>query len=170
MLVGCGVSSNGAGPVADGGAGGQNGSDGGTIACAPAVIGAGVMGWLDDGSIQCADVVVLTHVVGSTNDVLDVVGATSRPVTVDMAITAEGSRLGGSYACGGDGGAASAVFVYGGGGNAFTVQSCAITITQPGSATANAHGTFSASLQTAAGLPKMITSGTFDGPLATPGG
>jgi hypothetical protein len=153
-----------------GGGGGQTGTDGGaTTRCAPAVVGAGVMGWLDDGASQCADVVVLTDVMGSSNDVLDLVGATPRALSVDIAITSSGPRVGGAYTCGGDGGA-SVVFVYAGGGNAFTLQSCTITVDQPVGASTDVQGTFSAVLMTAAGLPKLITGGTFDSPVAPHGG
>ncbi|MES1164460.1 MAG: hypothetical protein ABUR63_01780 [Verrucomicrobiota bacterium] len=169
MTVGCGSSS----PSVSGGTGGtgghgSGGSGGGSGDCQPFIAGDGVITWLANGTAECATATLATRMTGGGTDFLEIVGATASvqsSMGIALTVSSLGPPLGGTYVCKGDGGA-YVDFVYTSG----TVQSCSITILDPGApGGAHARGTFSATV-TVGGAPVQLTDGAFDTKITMIGG
>jgi hypothetical protein len=149
VIAGCGSSSG-----KPGGGGGTSGG-GGTTG------NGGSITWVDDGTSTSADFVSLTRSTASGFDQLVGVGTkTTVGLTFKVVVPGGAIQTGHDYACDG----AYIVFVYQVGATAsHTTQSCTINVTDLGSATTPASGTFSAMLVDGSGTTKRITNGTFSG-------
>jgi len=149
--------------------GGAVGGDGSSV-CGPVygtgVSNGGMMTWDSNGSSECALIVEASRTTDSAMDSLDVDGATSSGVAVDIVVASYVGPLGGTYSCATDGGFnEEVIFIYGLG----TIADCTVTITQAGSGNVDAQGTFSATGVGDAGT-FTITNGVFDVPVTVTDG
>ncbi|HVZ74012.1 MAG TPA: hypothetical protein VHJ20_16650 [Polyangia bacterium] len=171
--AGCGSS----GANADGGSGGHgggggngggSGGNGGSAACAPIIPGDGVMTWNDDGVAECGTITIAGRMTSSSQDFIEIIGATTTGIGVGITVVRYGGTLGGTYNCKNDAGIGSLYvdFEYRG-----KFQDCTITIDNPGApGGAHATGSFSGTFAGADGGTIEVTNGTFDTPVMLVGG
>jgi hypothetical protein len=144
--------------------GGQR--DAATGACAAVSPAGASVSWAENGAAQCAYVVVATRMTNASQDFLEIVGSTMAGVGMGLTVVTYASNLGGTYSCKSDAGIGSVYvdFVYPSG----TVVDCTITITNPGTpGSANAVGTFSATVTATSGGTITISNGSFNTPVTS---
>jgi hypothetical protein len=152
---------DGAGSITTGGQ--RDAAAGACVAASPA--GASVS-WVENGAAQCAYVVVATRTSNASQDFIEIVASTTSGVGIALTVVAYTSPLGGTYACKSDAGAGAVYvdFVYPSG----TLVDCSITIITPGTpGSANAVGTFSATVSATSGGTLTITNGAFNTPVTS---
>jgi hypothetical protein len=158
--AGCGGGGSSTSGAGTGGVSGTGGGSGGSGACVAQFPPGASMSWLDNGVFTCADEVEATYF---SSGFLEVDGVLDGPPDIGFQVLAQGTTLGGSYACSTDTNPPQpyAVFLANG-----TIQSCTVTIYNPG-ALGGDHvtGTFSAVFTPVSGQPDALTEGQFDAPL-----
>ncbi len=149
---------------------GQGGSlprDASTGSCSAITPAGAVLSWLDNGAPECAVELTAARTTSSVQDLLEVVSGTSTGLGLGFTVVSyDASPLGGTYQCKTDAGIGSQYvdFVYTSG----TVVDCTITIDQAGSpGTANAVGTFSATVTTTSGGTTTVSQGVFNTPVTS---
>jgi hypothetical protein len=162
-VAGCGTgggSTTGAGTGGAGGVSGTGGGSGGAGACVAQFPPGASMSWLDNGVFTCADEVEATYF---SPGFLEVDGVLDGPPDIGFQVLAQGTTLGGSYACSTDTNPPQPYVVLFANG---PTQSCTVTIDNPG-VLGGAHvtGTFSAVFTAIAGGSDTLTEGQFDAPL-----
>ncbi len=162
-VAGCGSgggSTDGPGTGGAGASGGGTGGGGGAGACVAQFPPGASMSWLDDGAFTCADEVEATYF---SSGFLEVDGTLYNAPDIGFQVLAQGTTLGGSYACSTDTNPPQPYAVFFANG---TIQSCTVTIDNPGAlGGANVTGTFSAVFTPAGGGSDALTEGQFDAPL-----
>ena len=159
-VAGCGGGGGSTVGTGTGGASGTGGGSGGAGACVAQFPAGASMSWLDNGVFTCADEVEATYF---SPGFLEVDGVLDGPPDIGFQVMAQGTTLGGSYACSTDTNPAQPYAVLLASG---PTQSCTVTIDNPG-ALGGAHvtGTFSAVFMAIAGGSDTLTEGKFDAPL-----
>ena len=159
-VASCGTGGGSTTGTGTGGTSGTGGGSGGAGACVAQFPAGASMSWLDNGVFTCADEVEATY---NSPGFLEVDGVLDGAPDIGFQVLAQGTTLGGSYACSTDTNPPqpNAVFLANG-----TIQSCTVTIDNPGAlGGANVTGTFSAVFTPISGQPDAITEGQFDAPL-----
>jgi hypothetical protein len=166
ILAGCGGGSATTGGP-DGGGPIVTGKDASAAACAALSPAGAVLSWQSNGTPECAVAITATVLASSSMNLLEVVGGSGSGLGVALTVTSYTGPLAGTYHCKTDAGVLDQYvdFVYTGTVSTGAVVDCAITIISPGvPGTANATGTFSATLSGSGGTT-LISNGVFNTPV-----